>query len=394
MQEHPPTVSVGIIRMISELIRRKWFIAAWALGAGAVMSITAILIPSKFTATATLLAPASNTPGLGAIKGLSGIGDLLGMNLGGSESPEYLLTTLLSSRSLALAQRARFGLDTVWKIDDWTPEDIQKKWERCFSFRFDDNSALEVNFEDKSPEFARKVLLSVMEWSDSAFRSVNQEQANRNLAFFDERLKERKQWLSTAEDSLIEFQRKTGTFLPTEQIKQSIIEASKMEAQIENVGIQADLERQMNGKNSSSAAQLEALRAELKTRLSRLSSNERTNGRLLKEFGPALRDQLQFERLNRQVLIHGTVYAFLNQQREQFALERARNTRLLIAIDPPSTPTKRSFPKRRLLVEAAVMFALLVSSCWVLFTWWMREAVEDPFAQALRELCESLRKLR
>ena len=75
-------------------------------------------------------------------------------------------------------------------------------------------------------------------------------------------------------------------------------------------------------------------------------------------------------------------------------MEKSRNTALLIAVDPPNKPAKRSFPKRRLFVQAAAMFALLASSIYVILSWWMREASDDPLALACKDLLAALRRVK
>jgi len=398
MNSQTSTLLASLVQMARELARRKWFVAGWSIGAGVAMAVVVLLMPSRYTSNATLIAPAGTTGGgISAIKGLSGIGDLLGMSLPGGDDPQKLLGTLLSSRALARTQAARFRLDTVWGLkENLRMEDLERAWGENFTSTFDEEDALRISFEDEDPARARDVLLAVVAWTDSAFRGINQEQARRNLSFFDERLRERKRLLDQSEDSLVAFQGRTGSFLPTEQIKQSVIEAARIESQIQQTGIEADLERKINGGTSSSAARLDALKQELESSLSRFTTKPqgRKGGTVMKKFGAALDDQLVFERLSRDVLIHSTVFAFLNQQREQQALELSRNTPLLVAVDPPSLPSKRSFPKRRTYVQAAVMFALLASSLWCLLSWWIRESTDDPAAAALRDLAKDLRRWR
>jgi len=386
MTPSPTPITASLIQMLGELALRKWFILAWTLGAGAAMAVVVVLLPSEYTAKAVLMAPASSGKGLGGLSSIAGIGDLLGMDLKGSDDPEKLLSVLLDTRTMVLEQVRINRLDTVWSLKKPTPEDLVRRWNEKFSFVFNEDGALVMGFEDESPERARDVLKSVIEWADSAYRGVNQEKARRNLMFFDERLRERKILLDEAEDSMVAFQARTGTFAPTEQMKQSIIETGKLESQIEQLGIQLDMERRATGPGSSNSVRLETFRRELQGSLAQMVSPKRSGRKILKELKPALDDQLRFERLSRQVLIHGTVYAFLNQQREQYALDRVHDTPVLIALDEPSVPMKRSFPKRRTFVQAAVMFAFLSSCLWVLVRWWIVTAGDHPVVEAFREL--------
>lgn len=394
MTERPVPILVSLFQMAGELARRKLFIGGWTVGAATAMVVVVLLLPSRYTSTATLLAPSSGAGGLGAIKGLSGISDLLGMDLGGGENPEQVLAPLLESKALAKSMSLRFRLDSIWELTPVRDEDLVKGWNENFTFNFDQDGVLGIAFEDESPERARDVLDAVILWTDSAYRGVSQVQARRNLAFFDTRLTERKELLDDSEDSMIAFQKRTQSFMPSEQIKQAVVEVAKLEAQIEQLGIQVELERRMSGQNSSSVTRLETMRQQLQQRVRKYSSpvGARTAGRVVKDFGPALDDQIQYERLSRQILIHGTVYAFLNQQREQHALDLSRNTPLLVPVDAPSLPAKRSYPKRRTYVQAATMFAFLASSCFVLFSWWLGVHSKDPVAIAWKDLGTKIRR--
>lgn len=382
---------VHFFRVLNILSDRKWFVLGWTFGLALVMVVVVLLLPSRYTSTVVVLTPSGNEGKLGSIAGLSSIGDMLGIKLPGGENPENLLSSIIEARQLALTTVEEFRLDTVWGIRSKYPEDRIRAWHENFTFEFDEQGAMAMAFEDEDPARAQKVLEAVVRSIDSIYRVVNQERSRRSLLFFDSRIVERKRLLDLAEDSLVGFQATSGTFEPDEQLKQSIIQVAKMEAEIQQVGIQADLVRIASGRNSSEALRLAALKSQVARRLERLvSSDSASNSSVVKELRPALQNKLAFERLSRQVLVHGTVYAFLIQQREQAALEASRNIPVLVTLDPPNLPAKRTFPKRRTYVQAAAMLGMLGSMIWVLLSWWLSTSEASEVRLELRRFRERL----
>lgn len=386
MSSESSSAMVQLIRIMGAIFDRKWFIASWTFGLAAVMVVTVLLLPSRYRSNALVVAPAPNSGAMGMLSTLSGLSDKLGLKATGvGDDPEKLLTTILETKIIALSTSSKFRLDTVWGLKTGRPEDIVRSWGENFSFAFDENGALSLEFEDEEPLRAKAVVGSVIDWVDSVYRGINQEKARRSIEFLDGRIQERKQQLDQAEDSMIRFQARTKTFQPTEQLKQSVIEAARLEAQMEKLNIELDMEKLMSGKGSSDAMRLEAYRKQLGKTLSRITDEREARGQILKELNPALRNQLQFERLSRQVLLHGTVYGLLIQQREQASLERSKNTPVLVVLDPPSIPQKRCFPKRRTYVQAAAMLGFLFSLAWVLASAWLRSEDGLPVADELKK---------
>ena len=76
---------------------------------------------------------------------------------------------------------------------------------------------------------------------------------------------------------------------------------------------------------------------------------------------------LQFEqaRLERNVDLAQTLFVNLRRELDQSAIDAARNTPSLIVITEPLIVTKRSFPKRRLVVAAVLGATLLITLAWL-----------------------------
>lgn len=388
MSSDTSSMMVVLMRMAGILADRKWFVAIFSALVTGAMVVMVLVMPSRYKSQALVIAPANGSSPMSMLSSLSEIGDKLGIKAaGGSEDdPEKLLTTIMQTRALALSMCDRFKLDSVWDLRRERHEDVVRAWNDNFMFTFDENGAISLEFEDEDPVVASRIVTAVIGWVDSAYTSINQEKARRNLEFLDARIKERKVELDKAEDSMLSFQSRTGTFQPSEQMRQSVIEAARLEAQVEKVGIEMDMEKMFSGEGSSNALRLAAYRKQLQKLLERISGSSDEGGKVLKELKPSLRDHLRFERLGRDILVHGTVYALLVQQREQVALERSRNTPLLVVLDQPSVPKKRSFPKRRAYVQAAAAAGLLVSVAWVLFGAWLATPAGVPVREEFRVL--------
>lgn len=382
-----------VLEMLQALRREGVVITLTTFGSGILAAVIVLLLPQYYRASSTLLVPPySEGAGLGMLSSLAGkdLGSLLQGKMGSNPSLSTL-ETLLQSRSLGLAAIERFGLDSVWEVPPRARkrENLLKAWWQAFDYELTFEDALVLSFEDRDPKRAAAVVDFVAAWIDSAFQANQRLQARRTLSFIESRLQERKALLSASEDSLVSFQLSHNAFAPGEQLKRSIIQAASLESQVQELEIKMRLQETMTGPNSSEVRALESLRNQIRARLAQMTKagNGKRDG-VFKRLGSGIQEELQFERLSRQVLAHGQVYQFLMQQSEQLGIEKLKDIPVLSVIDPALPPQKRSRPPRQVVVQAALLAALLVSCVWAIskrvFVQRLSVAEKDAFRSLLR----------
>lgn len=376
-----------LAKVLGRLISAWRVIAIGTIVGTAALGLTIFSLRKTYQATSTMLITGGPEMSAGILGALASkdISSILGST--GGNSSQLLILSQLGSRTLAFDMIRRHRLDTAWRI----PPSAAQKWElqirawsKSFGFEIDEEDNLMLSFQAHDPRLASRVLGDVALWIDSAYQQTQRLKAKANAAFIGERLTERRRLLWSAEDSLVAFQQRTGSFLPSEQLKLTAEMAAKQEAYLEELRIQQQLASSLQGENSAEAERLQALMQQVKASNSKLWSNAQGGNRVLRGIGKNLESGLRFERLRRDVLMHGQVYAFLMQQYEQFGLEATRNVPLLTRLDPPLTPTMKKSPPRMALLVLGFLVSFSLSCGWVL----SRDSLRDFFVllrSAIRE---------
>lgn len=358
-------------------------------------AIAVMLMDSSYQGAATIAIPPANGGGIGSLGALtsSGIGSLLGGTLGSSIDPR--MESLIMSEALGTAAIRKFRLDTAWELSpDHKWEDELKTWNSKFSYRQDDNHALCIGFVDKSPSRAAAVVNFTVDWVDSAFQAMQRHHAAKNLEFLQLVADQRFAQLAAAEDSLASFQIRNRFWAPTEQLRQSVIQAASIESELGKLDLQVQL-AESSGKSESSLSELRILQDNTRQKLARMTSAQgigRTadNGVLVK-LNQGVEKDLRYERLYRQILIHQEVLKYLLQQLEQVRIQSQRNVTSVQRVDTARVPEKRFLPKRRQLVQAAFILALCCSLLVACVVAHFRASSSEEDRQALGRLLSAIR---
>jgi uncharacterized protein involved in exopolysaccharide biosynthesis len=94
--------------------------------------------------------------------------------------------------------------------------------------------------------------------------------------------------------------------------------------------------------------------------------------------------QLENDRLQRRVSMRNEVAMTLRREASTARLDEINSMPALTVIDPPDTPIRASYPKRRLVAAAAAFVALLIGVIAGLLAALAREPAPDASAAALR----------
>lgn len=390
----------NLVEVATVLIRNWKIVIVGSLIPSILVVIGVLVAESDYRANSTVVVPSSKSgiSALSALSSSSGLGSLLG---GGMNNPvDPRMESLLMSERLADAAIRAFRLDTVWQIKAggrW--ETTQKIWNMNFGYELDANYAIKFGFIDRSPERSAAVVNFCVKWLDSSFQSLQRDQAERNLKFLESITLERMRQLKIAEDTLVRFQTSNRLWVPTEQIRQSVIQAAGLEADLQKLDLQIQL-GESNGRSASTLSELKILKDRSLQKLSTFTDgaknqavNKKTPSVLL-ELNTALEKEVAFERLYRQILIHGEVLKFLVQQTEQARIESQKNVSVLQVIDSAKVPQQRHSPKRGQLVQVAFILAFVTTCGLVLaVSHFHKNANEDDW-RSIQEFASLFRRSR
>jgi uncharacterized protein involved in exopolysaccharide biosynthesis len=382
---------------ILTVLLRNWKIVGAGVIVPVLLTVIGVLVAeSTYRATATVAIQPTRS-GLNSLSSLSssGLGSILG---GGVNNPvDPRMESLLMSGRLADAAIKNFGLDSVWKLKpDVRWESVKKIWNMNFNYEIDDNFAIEFGFIDHSPKRSAAVVNFCIRWLDSSFQMIQREQAARNLSFLEDITATRMKQLADAEDSLVHFQLANKLWAPSEQIRQSVIQAATFEADMQKLDLQIQLGEE-TGRSPSSLSELKILRSKSQTKLANFTDGKIMEGRekksrVLVELNNALTKEVAFERLYRQTVIHGEVLKYLIQQAEQARIESQKTVSLLQVIDSAKVPQQRHSPKRAQLVQISLLLSFFVTCGLILLVSNYKQNATDEDRQSLRKFTSVFRR--
>jgi len=387
---------VNLLDLIAFVLRWRVFLITAVLSVSVVVGVISFLLAPKYRSTAVVQGAETQSQGIGSLVAskLSTMGALAGFSPMMGEVPGELFVQLLKSRWMTERFIERFDLRRVYHMEGDPIEDVIKAALANTRYELDPQSqSVLIYAEDRDPKRCYEMAQFLVEELDRRNSDLKSEQVRREREFIEKRLAESQERLAALEDSMAQFQTRSGILNPEEQVKATIQAAAALEAEKLAVRTQLELNRLIHGGRESDADAY--LRSQVTSIDSTLQSLIRPKavGEPV-DFLPRLQDTpdqaMQFLRLKRDIEIQQMLVAFLVEQHERARIEERRNTPTLLRLDPPALATKRVWPRRGLMVTVAA-FGALVLAVLIALTLEFIRAVGDP-AHPQHERAEQIRR--
>lgn len=344
-----------------------------AKSAGAAIILSVLLALSKdpiFTARTTLLPPVSQQQGTSAAA-LAALGNLGGLAGGlNPKSPDELYVSLLRSDSVQRALVTRFDLFKRYKVE--TYEAFRKTIPSYVRVTSDKKSGvITVEVDDKEPKFAADLANAHVTEITKVLGRLAVSEAQQRRVFFDQQLKETKENLIKAEQSLRGVQEKSGMIVLDQQAEAIIKAVAELKARIIEREVRLKVMRtnttQQNPDVQLLSSELSALRSELARMESATgAASVRSSGGIDIPVGKLPAAGLEYVRAAREVKFQETMLASMLRQFEIAKLDEAKEGPVLQQVDVALPPDRKSKPSRALIVLSATLLALLGSSVFVI----------------------------
>jgi capsule polysaccharide export protein KpsE/RkpR len=387
-----------LLKLLNILVLRKRFILGVTFLGTAVAALTVMILPSRYRSEALVKPPSAEAPEQGQLKSmLEDAGPLSGMlgSFFGGATGENDCLNILGSVQFARLVINRFDLETRYKFKGkgkkYRFANVLKAFNKNFSFAVTDEEAIRITFEDKDPVFATQVLDFTIHTLDSMYTDIQKKVTNQKLGYFDTRVALAEKEMSSLEDSLVKFQNHNNLYLPEVQVQATLESVVKMEAELELLDQQMQLEAALRGKDSPRFGSLRVQRNLLERDIRKKFRGNRGDTSSLAfpvHSMPALANQ--YFRLERAYKVKLAIYKFLIQQFEFLRLEAQKNMRVIAVLDPPWPNDKRVFPMRRLVVQMVfVLLAVLSALAALVHYAWISHVKRDP---ELADMARDVRK--
>lgn len=339
--------------------------------------IISLLLPQKFTATATILPPnpqqqamlgiiSSNLPG--GLSGLSGISGIIP----GIATPSDLYAAIMQSGTVKSA---------IIKNNDLMKEFKAKKMTDALS-ALDDMTNIEITPEGiisvsvtyKNKHLAADIANSYIEELDKFNTETAMTVGKKYRIFIEQRLEETTDDLAKAEVALRNFQEKHRTVALEEEIISAIQTIAELKSQIILLEVKKGALSSSSRFDNPYLYDISKELRELKKQLGKIEFGEQDTTK--KAFGAGFaipfselpEVSLEYARLLRDVRVQSEIYKLLTQQYEQAKIMELKDTPTVQPLDKAGPPEKRSFPKRRIIVLIALLCSFIFSFIYAAVT--------------------------
>lgn len=382
---------ISLVNLMLKIARHSRMIVINFLVVTVVAVIISLFLPKWYKAEAIIMPPVREG-GFGF--GLGMAGDLAGMMMGGGgdfdlpmfATPSDIYEMILKSKSVADSLINKYNLMELYDVPniELTREELSSHT----SIEVGKEGAIFLEFEAKEdPEFAAEVVWSYIKLLDQASRRTKVTYATNTRKFIEQRVAQNEKDMALAADSLKAFQQRYNTVSIEDQVKVAVENAGELigmkqfwEVQLEQLS--ANVNPNHAGVRELKA-KIEAVNNKIKQlRYGEVNSSD-ANRAEMKEtdlFPPFVRiPELGFEltKRMRDVKVQEVIYELLIQQLEQEKIKEARTTPSVVVLDEPMPPTKKSRPKRAIIVALSALLSLFFSIFLAFYGEYMQDLREN-----------------
>jgi tyrosine-protein kinase Etk/Wzc len=377
----PPPGELHLLDVLIVLSRRRRFVVAFTLGAALLAGIFVLVVPSKYTATTTVMPPQQNASMssalLGQLSGSNALASVAGAGLG-LKNPSDMYVSLFHSRTIEDSMVQRFGLIDRYKtkkesdartaLEDHTTVALGAK-----------DGLIRIAATDRDPKEAADIANGYVDEFKKLSATLAISEASRRRIFFEQQLLEAKENLTTAEETLKHTEQSTGVLQIDSQARSLIESAANLRAQVVAKEVQLQGMRSYATEDNPDVVTAEQQLAALKAQLAKLAGTDQDSGSdFIVPKGKVPEAGMEYLRRLRDVKYYETISELIAKQFEIAKLDEARQGSIIQVVDVAVPPDKRSFPRRTLTVVAAALLAFFGASFWVIFRSMWNDVKQQP----------------
>lgn len=368
--------------------RRRFLVRAGIAGT-LVGLLVAFLSPERFTSTARLMPPESQTINqLVLFRSLAKLArfdpDSLGDGALMLTSPADVFASILSSRTVQNGIIDRFDLRKVYGKSTW--EETRKELSRRTHISVDrKNPMLAIEVTDHDPQRAKDLVEEYISQLNLTSTQMNTSSSHRERVFLEQRLAEVSRDLESAEKELSQFASGNSLVDMKEQDETTIRALLNLEGQLIAEKIQLKGLREVYSDGNIRIRAEQARIAELSRQMQELDG--RSDASKAAPRAPGARASLRklpllgvgYSDLFRRVKIEEGIFEALSRKYELAKVQEAKDLPSVTVLDPPEVPERRVFPQRLLLIAVGLCFGFLFATWWTFVRAdWDHLDAEDP----------------
>ena len=359
---------ISLLDLLIVLAERKRLIFWITAGFAIVALIVSLLLPLRYTATASLLTPQQNSSLSAQLAAQFGaMGSVAGLVSGGGsnllKNPNDIYVGMLRSQTVEDGMIEHFGLMQEYRTKYLS--DARKAFEKRATVDGSGKDGLiHISVDDRDPVRAAALANGYVDQFRALSQNLAITESQRRRLFFESQLKQANQDLGDAEEALKATEQKTGVIQLDSQARALIESAAALRAQITTKEMQIQgMQTYANGENAPlNEAQQEL--ASLRAQLAKLGGSADNPDSIIVPKGQMTDAGMEYIRRVRDVKYYETIFEVLARQFELAKLDEAREGVIIQVVDSAIPPDKKSYPHRGLIVIGSTFVGFFVGVFW------------------------------
>jgi capsule polysaccharide export protein KpsE/RkpR len=369
-----PQLDMSFLRDRAALKR----IAAVTVAFAAAGLLYGLLAPKWYRSLVTVV-PARSQRGGGGLAGLLG-SDASALAAGflegsGTGADAQRIAAVLQSIAVSDAVIENFDLRKRYGVN-YQETAREALWQHCDAKVLARPGLVQLSCEDKDPKFVQHMLAYFAEYGNQVFRKVGVSSASEEVRFLEKRVGELRQQADDAAARMREFQERYKIVDLDAQAKAVVSALAVLNSQRISKQLELDYARTFASREEATLKQLESQLSVMGQRVRSLEEPPAADAELPEKGGrraasgksgmfpaalevPKLR--AEFENLFRNRRVAEATLIFALERLEGAKASEAREVSTFLVLDPPTLPTRKSRPKRAVIVAMSFVIGLAAS---------------------------------
>ena len=382
---------INLLDLVRVIARRKVLIIKICLVAVIASVVYSLLLPNIYTATTRLLPPQKEgSMGVSALLGqMGGLAGLAGAGgaFGGGSSDLYL--GILKSRSVADAVIKK--LDLQKKLKRKNLDDTRQAFSTMVKSQAGKDGIITISATHKDPALAATLANTLVAELSNKSIQLNLTKAGNERVFLEKRLDLVKEDLAKAENELRAFQEKHKMLKVDSQAAVSIEGIARLRAEIVAKEVQLASLKTFQTDETQEVKLLQGSIRKLRSQMGAFSGSG--SGDVIPSVGNVPGLGLEYARRLRELKTQEAIFEQLKKQYELAKYNEAKDSSTVQVLDEAVVPTKKSKPKRSLIVILSTVTAFFLSIFIVFIQEYFDKMSEDDRTR-WQEIKSSLRFTR
>lgn len=339
----------------------------WAVAACAVIATgAAFLLPTEYTATVLLLPPRQDpsvasalmpslagSP-LGSLAALAGGG-------GGNKTTNDMYVAMFESKDVEDAMVRRFGL--MREYHQQYLSEARRSFEHHATV--DDTNMdglIRISIEDRDPKRAARMANGYVDEFRTLSQHLAASEALERRKFYQQQLGHARRQLGNAEDALRREEQSSGVIQFGSQTEALVQSAAYLRAQIAEKQVEIQTLRTFATGDNPLLIQTEQELKSLRAQEDKLTGSSEDPDSLIVPKGRVPQASLDYIRRLRDVKYYESLVDTMALQLEMAKLDEAKQGPIVQVISPATTPDRKSFPRRAVILLAGILCGFMLGT--------------------------------